>query len=80
MRKYDAAGKLGQLSSIPTLVASAHSDPIALTSYGRGLAARIQGSRYLVIPNSSHGVTIQLPDVVNDLLRTHFVQANDRSR
>jgi len=80
MRKYDAAGKLGHLASIPTLVASAQSDPIALTSYGEGLAARIQGSRYLVIPNSSHGVTIQLPEVINELLRTHFVQADSDSR
>src|SRR5262249_41506840 len=72
MRAYDASARLGELSRIPTLVMSASGDPIAVPLYGKGLAERIPGSRYVEIPGASHGVTIQMPERVNDLLKGHF--------
>jgi len=75
MRAYDAAARLGELSRIPTLVASASGDPIALPVYGKGLSERIPGSRYVEIQGASHGVVIQMPERVNDLLKVHFDMA-----
>jgi pimeloyl-ACP methyl ester carboxylesterase len=64
--------RLRELAHIPTLVLSAQDDPIALPAYGQELSARIPGSRYVEMPNAFHGVTIQMPVQVNNLLRLHF--------
>ena len=76
MRSYDSSSRLEQLSGIPTLVASAQHDPIARPQFGRQLSARVPGSSYIEIPDASHGVTMQLPAKINDLLRLHFRRAD----
>jgi aminoacrylate hydrolase len=77
MRAYDRSARLAELARIPTLVVSAESDPIALPAYGRGLAGRIPGSRYVEIAGASHGLMLQLPERVNELLRGHFAGRSD---
>ena len=79
MRAYDCSERLQELSQIPTLVLTAQSDPIALPTYGRRLTERISGSRYVEMRGASHGVTIQMPERVNDLLRLHFDRAETAS-
>jgi aminoacrylate hydrolase len=72
MSKYNAGARLGGLASIRTLVASAAGDRIALPAYGRALAAAIPGSRFVVIPEAGHGVTLQRAAEINALLSEHF--------
>ncbi len=75
MRRYDCSQRLAELAAIPSLVVSAEYDPIAVPKYGRGLSKRIPQSLYVEIQKASHGVTIQMPDRVNDILRLHFDRA-----
>lgn len=79
MRAYDASDRLSTISGIPALVASAQNDPIALPEFGRALASLIAGSSYVEIPQASHGVTIQEPAIVNNLLRVHLDKAVTRA-
>ena len=72
MAKYDASARLGQLAAIPTLVASAELDRIALPAFGRELAAAIPGARFVELPGAGHGVPIHAASEVNDLLARHF--------
>jgi len=69
---HDCTDQLHKLSSIPTLVVSAEKDPIALTHFGQLLCLHIRGSRYVEISGASHGVTMQEPGKINNLLREHF--------
>lgn len=78
MSRYDAGSRLSALAPIPSLVVSAALDRIALPEYGRALAAAIPGSRYVELADAGHGVTIQCPQAINDLLAGHFV-ASDSS-
>ena len=43
-------------------------DPIALPEYGRMLADAIPGAQFELIPGSSHGLTIQKADEINQML------------
>jgi pimeloyl-ACP methyl ester carboxylesterase len=79
MRAYDATPFLGQLKGIPTLVVSAAHDRIAPPSGGRTLAAGIAGARFVEIPDASHGVPLQLPVRINELLQEHW-SAAERDR
>ena len=72
MRAYDATSFLQELRGLPALVVSAAHDRIAPPSGGRALAAGIAGARFVEIPDASHGVPIQLPERVNELLHDHF--------
>ncbi|MEO8075991.1 MAG: alpha/beta fold hydrolase [Acidobacteriota bacterium] len=72
MAKYDAFGRLASLGSIPTLVAAAAYDRIALPAYGRELAAAIPGARYIELADGGHAVTIQCAEQINALLAEHF--------
>jgi pimeloyl-ACP methyl ester carboxylesterase len=72
MRAYDRSADLGKLSGIPTLVASAQDDPIALPEFGRTLANSISGARYTEYQRASHAVILQTPDELNSTLRLHF--------
>ena len=69
MRRHSVAADPPQL---PTIVVSAQEDPLARPEYGRRLHRRIAGSHYKEIPNASHGVMIQMPELVNTLLRRHL--------
>ena len=57
---YDASPRLGELAGLPSLVVNAVHDPIAPPRAGRVLAG-IPGSRYVELPDASHGVPIQIP-------------------
>ena len=78
MAKYDAAARWPELSGIPTLVASAAQDRIALPQYGRALAALIDGARYVEYPDAGHAVPIQCAEVVTADLREHLAAAEGR--
>ncbi len=68
MSRHNASPRLGELASIPTLVASADQDPIALPRFGQMLADLIPGSRFKLIKDASHGVTLEKPDETNQML------------
>jgi pimeloyl-ACP methyl ester carboxylesterase len=70
--RFNATARLGELAPFPTLVLSAAHDIIFPPASGRTLAAGIPNARYLEIPNAAHGVTIQLADKVNEILREHL--------
>ncbi len=73
--KYDASSRLASLASIPTLVMSAERDLIARPVSGRALAAAIPGSTYVELDGAGHGVPIQYPERVNQLLSVQFEKA-----
>jgi pimeloyl-ACP methyl ester carboxylesterase len=75
MARYDAGGRLARLREIPTLVVSASEDRIALPHFGRELAALVPGSQFVEISDAGHGVTLQRPAEVNELLSRHFTNA-----
>lgn len=75
MSRFDVSGRLAQLAGVPTLVASAEHDRLALPAYGRALAAAIPGARYVELPDAGHAVTIQCASEVNALLGAHLAAA-----
>jgi pimeloyl-ACP methyl ester carboxylesterase len=80
MGRHDSSQRLGELRGIPTFVLSAEHDPIALPRYGRALAEGIPGARFEVMPASSHGVTIQHADEVNERLRRFLTDVEQTHR
>lgn len=72
MKRYDATPRLSELNGVPTLVVSAFHDRIAPPNAGRAIAARIADARYVEIADASHGVPIQKPAQINDLLLEHL--------
>jgi pimeloyl-ACP methyl ester carboxylesterase len=64
MARHDVSTRLPQLRGIPSLVASAEYDRIALPRYGRLLADALAG-RFEIVSGASHSVTIQLAEKVN---------------
>jgi pimeloyl-ACP methyl ester carboxylesterase len=78
MCRYDASPNLGELAGLPTLVVIAAYDRIARPELGRALAAGVPGARYIEIADASHGVTIERPDLINNLLLEHFAQAQQK--
>jgi pimeloyl-ACP methyl ester carboxylesterase len=80
MQKYDATARLSELARIPTVVVSAMHDPVAPPRLGRELAKRIPGARYVELPNASHGVPIEQPEVINRILLDHVLKEEERWR
>jgi pimeloyl-ACP methyl ester carboxylesterase len=78
MAAYDESARWPELAGIPTVVASAAHDRIALPEYGRALASSIPGARYLEYSDAGHAVTIQCADRVTGLLREHFASVEAR--
>ena len=72
MSGYTALSRVTELSGIPTLVVSAHHDPIAPPALGKDIASRIRGSRHVEFADASHALPIQLAAEVNALLSDHF--------
>lgn len=68
MRNHDIYGQLGKLAGIPTLVAAAEEDPIALPAFGELLAKAIPGARYVFWDDASHAITINDAGRVNQAL------------
>ena len=75
LRAFDASDRLQEITGIPALVVSAEHDPIAPPEYGRELASRITGSRYVEISDSSHGMPIYQSAEINTLLEQHLAAA-----
>ena len=73
--KYDASSRLASLAPIPTLVMSAERDIIARPASGRALGAAIPGAIYVELDGAGHGVPIQYPERVNQLLSVQFAKA-----
>jgi pimeloyl-ACP methyl ester carboxylesterase len=73
--RFDVSSRLHDLAGVPTLVLSARHDAIALPQYGRALAARIPGARYVEVADAGHAVTIQCAREVNALLAEHLALA-----
>ncbi|HEX7286971.1 MAG TPA: alpha/beta fold hydrolase [Candidatus Angelobacter sp.] len=73
---HDCTAQLHKLSPIPTLVVSAHEDRIALTHFGRLLCLHIDGARYVEIQGAGHGVIMQNPATISNLLREHFLRSS----
>lgn len=71
MAATDLTPRLSTLT-MPVLVLSAEEDRMAPVASGRGIAAAIPGSTYVEIAGAAHGVTLQLADRVNALLREHL--------
>lgn len=69
---YDASPRLGELGSIRTLVVSAKHDVVAPPAFGRAMAERIPGARYVEIDDAAHGWPIQKADECNRMLAAHF--------
>jgi len=78
MRAYSATPRLGELEGLPSLVVNAVHDPIAPPRAGRVLAG-IPGSRYVELPDASHGVPIQSPGRINALLLDHLATISSPS-
>lgn len=76
MSRFDAGGRLAELSGIPTLVVSAAADRIARPEYGRELASRVPGARFIEIADAGHAVTIQRAEELNALLLDHLLGAS----
>lgn len=72
MRATNLTPRLSELAGIRTLVVSGRWDPIAPPALGRALAEGIPGARYVEFPDASHGLPIQLPARLNQLLADHF--------
>ena len=72
LSRHDTFNRLRELATIPTLVMSAEHDPIALPRYGRAIAEAIPGAKFQLVPAASHGVTIQQPDKVTQMLSQFF--------
>ncbi len=72
MSRYTSISRLGQLTGIPTVVASGRRDPIAPPVLGKDIATRIHGARYVEFESASHALPIQLADEVNALLADHL--------
>lgn len=71
MRRHDLSSRLFAIK-VPTLVVSGDEDPIALWPFGQHLAERIPGARYVKLDHAAHGLTLEWPERVNQLLREHF--------
>lgn len=72
LSRHDASARLGELAAIPTLVLSGSHDPIARPIYGRRLAQGIGTARFVEVPDASHALPIQLPDLVHSELERHL--------
>jgi pimeloyl-ACP methyl ester carboxylesterase len=72
--KYDASGRLAALAGLPTLVLSGAHDRLALSAYGRALAAAIPGAVFREA-DAAHGLPLTRQQEVNDLLVEHVLSA-----
>lgn len=78
MSRHDLSSSLAALAKIPTLVMSASEDPIAEPDFGRALAEAIPGARFVEIPETSHAVIIERPELVNPILEEHLRKAENQ--
>lgn len=72
LRATDLTPRLGTLTGVRSLVVNATHDPIAPPRSGRALHAALPGSRYVEVPNASHGLPATHAERVNELLLEHL--------
>ncbi|HVV46492.1 MAG TPA: alpha/beta hydrolase [Bryobacteraceae bacterium] len=75
MIKHDVKPRLRELSGVPALVISAEKDLLAPPSAGRGIAAGIQGSRYIEIAGAAHAFPVLEPERCAALMLDHLAAA-----
>lgn len=75
IKAYDPTPRLKELAGVPTLVVAAAHDRLAPPRVSRALADAIPGARYVEYADAAHGVPLQCPDRINDLLAEHFLKA-----
>lgn len=75
MSRYDATPHLARLVGTPALVVLAGHDRIARPELGRALAAGIPESNLVEFSEAAHGLCIQCPGEINNLLDKHFARA-----
>ncbi|MEO8901032.1 MAG: alpha/beta hydrolase [Polyangiaceae bacterium] len=76
---HDTSARLAELSTIPTLVVSAEHDRVAPVAQGKALAEAIGTARYVEIAGAAHGVTIQMAEVINELVGKHVAAVDEAS-
>lgn len=79
LRRANCEPRLGELSSMPTLIVTGADDPIAPPRAGRAMHAGLSGSNYVEMPDASHSLPLTHTDALNEMLREHF-RAADVSR
>ncbi len=72
LKRFNAAVRLTELASIPTLVVSAQHDIIFPPRFGRALAEAIPAAQFVEVASGAHGVTIEQADVINRALAEHL--------
>jgi pimeloyl-ACP methyl ester carboxylesterase len=72
LRRSDTSPRLHELPRVPVLIVTGHHDPIGPPAAGRALAAAIPGSRYIEVPDASHGLPISHAALTNATLREHL--------
>lgn len=77
LKGFDVSTQLDQLTAIPTLVVSASDDVIFAPCFGRALANRIPGAKFIELQNAAHGVTIERADEVNAAIIEHIEASDD---
>ncbi|MDO9378337.1 MAG: 3-oxoadipate enol-lactonase [Nocardioidaceae bacterium] len=71
LARFDTRGWLEQVRT-PTMVVSGAEDPATPPSAGEVLAAGIDGATFHVVEHASHLASVEQPEVVTDLIRTHL--------
>lgn len=74
MQSHSARDLLGSIA-VPTLVVQGGKDPFSPPSVGARLAREIPGAVLRVVPNATHGATLEYPEVVNGLVLDHLDRA-----
>jgi len=73
LKRYDATPRLKELAGLPTLIVSAAHDPIARPREGGQVLARgMPWASYVEYADASHGVPLQFPERINELLGQHI--------
>ena len=62
--KFDVHDRLSEIRC-PTLILVGEHDPSTPPSVASALAAKIPGSKLVVLPNASHIATVEVPVAVN---------------
>jgi 3-oxoadipate enol-lactonase len=69
----DLREDLGRITA-PTLVISGSEDPACPPDIGRALAAGIPGTEFVEVEGVAHLGSVERPDAVTDLIRTHLAK------
>jgi pimeloyl-ACP methyl ester carboxylesterase len=76
LSRHDSSEKLSKLAGIRTIVVSGKEDPIAQPKFGQDLARRIPNAKYIELENASHGIVLERPNEVNNILSSFIIGIN----